>query len=44
MTVAIIIFLVLSIVGTGTLTINEHEIKINWFALVALILFLIKAF
>jgi len=44
MTVAIIIFLVLGIFGNGTLKINEHEIKINWFVVVALILFLVKTF
>lgn len=42
MNIAIIIFLILGIIGTGTLTIKEHKININWFCIVALILFIIQ--
>lgn len=44
MTVAIIIFLVLGVISRGNLTINGHEIKINWMTLIALVLFLIATF
>ena len=42
MNIAIIIFLVLGIVGTGSIKINNFKISINWFCIVALILFIIK--
>lgn len=41
MNIAIIIFLILGIITTGTLTIKGHIININWFCIVALILFII---
>lgn len=44
MIVAIIIFLVLGIFGYGHLKINGFEISVNWFCIVALILFLIHTF
>lgn len=42
MNTAIIILLVLGIIGTGTLTINGHEFRVNWFCVAVLILFLIN--
>lgn len=42
MTVAIIIFLILSIIGYGSITINGTKYSINWFAIVALILYIIS--
>lgn len=43
-TIIIIVCLVLGIFETGTLNINGYEIHVNWFTLVALILFLVKIF
>lgn len=42
MNIAIIILLVISIFGYGNLKVRGYEINMNWFALVVLILFIIK--
>jgi len=42
MNAAIIVFLALGIIGTGTITINGKKFNVNWFCVVALILFIIK--
>ena len=41
MEIAIIIFTILSIIGTGNLTINDKKFPINWFAVIDLILIII---
>lgn len=41
MIIAILILVGISIFGTGTFSINDHEIDFNWFSLAALILLVI---
>lgn len=41
MIIAILILVGISIFGTGTFSINDHEIDFNWFSLAALILLII---